>query len=397
MKGISMATNNEFEDAFNEDHQVTEPTEDQAFGLTPSEPDPAAAAETASPVEGEPAAVVIVAEADDQGDAAAASEAAAVNDEANAAAATNGKETPATTGEQEAAAAAGSEAPAEPASPSDDAAHGEMPVGGADADDEPTDPKEIQRKKSWEGRLRAEEERLRKIREELEAKAAGSGQSEEGAAAEAVSQAAAEASQDGDTAMADAAQEVAEQIDAGEIDIDAGLAQLTEDFGEPFVRLMQAIARREAGKVADERVGKVAKDVEDVIGHLTDSAERAHFEAIHDVHPDFMEIDKQPDFQVFVKERGAEEIVASGSARQINKLLTDYKSSRPVTEEGAGAPPAEEATPAQDAVQAATDAAPQAMDEAADAAEGVRSAGLRIPERPAPADKDDFASAWDRF
>jgi hypothetical protein len=396
-----MAT--EFEDAFNEDPQAApEQNEDQAFGLVPNDTPAAAAAdsgETATVPEGEPAAVVVVEEAG-EGDGSAVANAAAANEEANANA---GQGDPVTTGEQEAAAAGGETAAAAPAV--EDAPHGEMPVGG-DEVDEPTDPKEIQRKKSWEGRLKAEEKRLKDLAAQLEAKAAGTGQTEEGAAADAVTEAAEEAAQSGDTAMADAAQEVAAKIDSGEIDVDAGLAQLAEDFGEPFVKLMQAIARREAAAVADERVGKVAKDVEDVVGHLKTNAERAHFQAIYDKHPDFVQVAEDPAFKEFAASQGAEAVVEAGSASEINDLLTQFKDSRqaaPAAEElpAADAAPAaadEGASPAQDAVAAAAEAAPDpALEEAADAAEGVRSAGLRIPERPAPADKDDFKAAWEQF
>ena len=72
-------------------------------------------------------------------------------------------------------------------------------------------------------------------------------------------------------------------------------------------------------------------------------------------------------------------IVEGGSAREIVKLLNAYKAD---AKNGAEQDPAP---------------APQDQpDEASlDAAEGVRSSGMRLPEQPAPA--GDFQAAWDEF
>ena len=80
---------------------------------------------------------------------------------------------------------------------------------------------------------------------------------------------------------------------------------------------------------------------------------------------------ESPEFKEFVSNlpptdrSEAERVIAAGSAREINALLTQFKQS-------AGA---------------------AGNDDALEAAEGVRSSGIRLPKPPAAAD-DDFVSAW---
>jgi hypothetical protein len=402
-----MATNDkemrdlEFESAFGEDDSKSKaaPVVDELDDV--AEPASAEAGETASDPEGEPASMVIVAEAgpgaEGSGglsvDPAAVAEAKAVNDEANAAASDTTSEV-VTTGQAEAAgnsdAAAAEGSPAEEASetPSVEA----MEQGG----DEPTDPKDIQRKKSWEGRLKAEEKRLKDLAAQLEAKGSASGEAPAEAGAEALEQV---ADTTPNAAMAQAAEDVADQVQAGEISLEDGLKQLSEDFGEGFVKLIQAVAADAANKAIGPKLGKLEEDTQGVIDHIRDSADRAHYQAIYDAHPDFMEVSDSPAFKEFVAAKGAEQVVENGSAQEINKLLADFKASGE-TDHGdtAGGAPAAAAgaTPAQDAVVAAKEAAPAIDQGAADAAEGVRSAGLRLPDKPVKAN-DDFESAWNEY
>jgi len=70
----------------------------------------------------------------------------------------------------------------------------------------------------------------------------------------------------------------------------------------------------------------------------------------------------------------AMQVIHGGSAKQINALLSAYKESIK-TEPQADQSPVDEST--------------------MDAAEGVRSAGLKIPEKPAKA--DDYEAAWAEF
>ena len=68
------------------------------------------------------------------------------------------------------------------------------------------------------------------------------------------------------------------------------------------------------------------------------------------------------------------QLINIGSAKQINALLSAYKATM---------------TDDEPAAQEAPD------NTAMDAAEGVRSGGIKIPERPAKA--DDYEAAWAEF
>jgi hypothetical protein len=400
----NLTADDEFEGAFNEQAgPATEISEDDAFGITP--PEDGAAAAT-----GEPAAVVIVAEegaAGDAGGVAASSEEAAnaqaaesakaVTDEANAKASVEAA-TP-STATQEAATEGGKPegSPAEEAAESPVVEAAEAAGGLDDTSDVPAE--DMQKFKSWQGRLK-------KIEAELKAKAANGGapngdvspaQAADETTAEALSEVADQA-EGANPALADEAGQLAGQVDRGEISPEEAMKSLAEDFGEPFVRMIEAIARSSAGKAADEKIGKVSENVEKVISHIKDSSERAHFEAIYEAHPDFLEVSKSPEFQAFVQASGAEAIAESGSAKEINKLLDDFQAQQAAPAQEAGTPAGGEVSPAQDAV-AAADAASGGeaeSDPALDDAEGVRSGGLRLPDEPQKG-ADDFVGAWNQF
>jgi hypothetical protein len=99
-------------------------------------------------------------------------------------------------------------------------------------------------------------------------------------------------------------------------------------------------------------------------------------ESIADAHPDFMDVAGSPEFKAYIdgmddmQKPKAMQVIENGSARQIVKLLDTYKSTQKKVD-----PPQE--------------------DPAMDAAEGVRSKGMKIPEKPAVS--DDFAEAFNQF
>lgn len=395
------------------------------------------AAEAAPKAEGEPAAVVVVAEASsdapagaDTGSEAAANEAAAreaqqVNDAHNErASAEAGGESTATKeanggGEAGAQPAAESsetpEASAETAAAqeSGDAAAPAATVNAGDSgemesiDDVMRDvpPEDMQKAKSWVGRLR-------KIEEQLKAKAANGGapigdaspeEAADATAAAAIAQAGEQAEEAGVDGAEAAAQQAAAAVASGDQSFEEAVAALREDFGDQFITWVEAIAKKAAGSAADEKVGALGKRLDDLEGNLGNEMERNHYEMIADVHPDFVDVSNEPAFQEYVAANGKQAIVDKGSARQINKLLSDYKASKPAAEaapEAAAAAPASDATPAQDAVAAAANSNPPQLEEpdpAMDAAEGVRSGGLRLPTRPRQSSEDDYAAAWDEF
>jgi myosin heavy subunit len=244
------------------------------------------------------------------------------------------------------------------------------PVAEEEANAAPADDKEIQRQKSWEGRLRAREAELNALAEELKAKE------------EALKKPAEEtpAHEDQESAVQEAAEQVADRIEEG-VDSDEAMRALAEDFGEDFVKtlgkLIEKKAAEIAGKAVDERVGKVSQSVNELVQGISNDKARSHFEAIQDAHPDFDEIANGSDLQAYVaalpdeQKAKAEGVIQGGSARQVIRLLNDFKKSRATPE-----PQVDEATVA--------------------AAEGVRSrGGMKLPEKPAAS--NDYASAWEDF
>lgn len=266
-------------------------------------------------------------------------------------------------------------APAEAAEPA-----GETPEGMASADaaapaaEEIDVAKETQRLKSWEGRLRAMEAKLKAA----EPGPAGNGEQAAGEALEEV------AENTADPELEQAAEQMAEAVESGEMTASQAMKQLAEDFGEDFVRMIEAVAvakAREAGeRIVGEKVGELSKTVDQIIDNLVDDKSRAHFKAIADKHPDFNDVGQSPEFKSYIdslpeSERAdAQRVVSGGSSEEVIKLLDGYKASTMQA-------PSQEDTP---------------NDDAMDAAEGVRSSGLVLPEVPEPA-SDDYEGAWDKF
>lgn len=419
----------EFESSFDDDMKVSaEQSDDEAFGITPtmdaeSTPDESGGGDAL----GEPAAVVMEVEPEPEADplveavsAAAestgggegstaqaakseeqalnekgAADAKAATDEANAKASASAGAS--STGVEEAGGDTETVATSAETAPMPDSGvmaeepMGEPAAGGLnDTSDVPAE--DMQKFKSWQGRLK-------KIEADLKAKAdataaggaetngpVADGSNTESQTAEAIDEVAMQAEEGGDTAMADAAASVADQVAAGEMSPAEAMKALAEDFGEPFVKMIEAIARSVAGETANKAVGEVKSATDEIIGYIQDSGERAHFEAIADAHPDFVDISKSESWNAFVAAGGpeAQQIVESGSARQINKLLADFKAKVP----------AEQAADAA-AAQPADEPADGAQEEAMDAAEGVRNGGggIQLPDEPAVA-RDDYESAW---
>lgn len=343
----------DYEDAFNDNTPpAPEQTEDEAFGLGMDVEEAAAADAEQTSGDGAPLkAVVLVADGE------------AVKEAAGEAVA-----------EDSAAAAAESQS--------------------QENADEPTDPKDIQRKKSWEGRLKAEEARLAKVRDELEAKAAAAGKSTEDVASDALERASEEAEAGGDMNMAEKVEDAAEKVESGELSAEDAMKALAEDFGEPFVKMISAIAKSAASATAAEKMGALESTTSDIIDDIKETKTRAHFQAIEAAHPDFVEVGKDPMFNEWkAADPERERIAASGSAAEINAMLAEFKAQGATTDtaaaETAPAPVAQAGAPVE---QAADDSAP---DDELDAAEGVRSAGMQLPEEPAAA--DDYAGAWEEF
>lgn len=272
-------------------------------------------------------------------------------------------------------------------------------AGGTDVAPEgqggdPTDPKEIQRQKSWEGRMKKREEELaarEKALAEREHAKPALGEAGESPAEEAGETGAAE-EQETAAAVTGAAQAVKD----GTMTPEHAIKTLTEDFGPEFANLLNVLiehkANEVAGKISDEKVGGVSKTVDTLINEIIDDRQRDHFESIEDAHPDFMELAESPAFQDWIDSMPDDEraltlrAIDGGNARQVVKVLTAYKAHAASTagkqdDKGDGKGDGAQVDPAASA--------------AADAAEGVRSSGVRIPDAPQKA--DGYEEAWDQF
>lgn len=285
------------------------------------------------------------------------------------------------------------EAEADPAGMNAMPAGEEEPASEGDA---PTDPKELQRQKSWEGRLKAREREL----EAREAALGGKGGATpakpgaapaggNAAAADAMEGAADKLEAEGSTAEAQAVSEVVEKVESGEMTASQAMAVLAEDFGDEFVANVKALVKSLVKEVAGAEISKLDGTVNQMISEISDERMRAHFEAIADRHEDFQAIGDdrvQAYIEALPEEQraAAEQAVSKGTTRQVIKFLDGLKAweqSQGGADEEAGA------------VGEASDmgAAGKAMANA----EGVRSGGLRLPETPERS--DDYDAAWNQF
>jgi hypothetical protein len=251
------------------------------------------------------------------------------------------------------------------------AAEGEGQAEDADSE------KERQRLKSWEGRLKAREAEL----EARSAKPAAEEQNEE--ASDALEGVAEAAGAKGSSELADAANAAAEAVEAGDISPEQAIAQLSEDFGDEFIKMIKAIVVATTKK----EVEPVTKTVDDFVSSLNSKEERAHFKAIASKHPDFSDVGGSDAFKTYIQglpedKRGdAERVANGGSSDEVIALLDAYKGSQ--------------AKPQTSKEPAAADTSGGEDDGLADL-EGVRSGGVRLPEKPTPGN-DDYAGAWDEF
>jgi hypothetical protein len=236
--------------------------------------------------------------------------------------------------------------------------------------------KELQRLRSWEGRLKAMEQRMKGQGAAPKAEEAEEADDEPAEQAAQELEQAAEATDDPD--MAQATRNAAEAIESGDMSVDEAMSQLEDDFGPAFVQLIKTIsaaeARNAAASIADQRVGQLDTKVNQAVSSIADERARAHFEQIAEHHPDFAEVGQSEDFGKWVaslpddQRQRVEATVARGKARDVVKVLSDYKASKTTDPE---------------------------VDDAMDAAQGVRSR-VKLPSQPKPA-PDSYEAAWDHF
>lgn len=236
----------------------------------------------------------------------------------------------------------GEQMPQEAMAPTEPDGDEQAPVGQGQG--EQLSPEDIQRQKSWEGRLRKREEELAA----REAAMSGKG-----------------------------AQEVVDDAEIAEIQ-----SRLSEDFGEDFVKMIMKLAGYEAQKYAEsgvsEKIGGIASVIDQIINDTKEAFSAMHYGAIADAHEDFREIAESEEFQQWLasmpdaKRAEADAIIQSGRPGQVIKLLTAYKD-----------------------FCNSQNSANEADDLAMDAASGVRSSSpVKLPDRVPSSPDDEYRAAW---
>lgn len=211
-------------------------------------------------------------------------------------------------------------------------------------------PEDLQRQKSWEGRLRKREEELAAREAAL-----GSGNGE--------------------------AQQAADDAEIAEI-----RQRLTEDFGDEFVGMISKLAAHEARKLAaediDSKLNPIQQTIAQAIQDVHAAFESMHFGAIADAHENFQDIINSPEFGAYInglsgdEQEAAQAVLEGGTPKQVIGLLNAYKDSLE-----------------QKAEQVGPDSS---VDDALDAAEGVRgSSPVQLPGRVPVGDEDEYRAAWD--
>lgn len=288
--------------------------------------------------------------------------------------------------------------------------------GDAVAEDaEEMSPEDVQKEKSWAGRLKAREAELAAReaalaeREKGPVKLADGGKVDEEAGEEDAAM--------GDEAM-DAADEEAEQpeemAEGGEVDDMADeapevsdddfvasirdksvalakdpkalagvLREMVNDYSESFVVGLIAAAGPLVEAMADPYVSDVESKIDGVIKSIEQAWTDRHFEAIRDAHEDFEDIAEADEFKAWADSLPEEdkakvaETIERGSSGRIIALLTKYK----------------DAMKSKDAPKEPT---PEDI-WAEDAAAGVKSsAPVSVAARAPASDEDEYKTAWDR-
>lgn len=222
--------------------------------------------------------------------------------------------------------------------------------------------KDEQRLKSWEGRLKAREAELKAAGHDM-----GTGEEEGESILEDM----------GESKLEESGEEVADKLKG--MSPDEAMRILADDFGEDFAKMLSAVIDAKVAQASSS----MGQSVDEIINDIVDTKARAHFETIADRHPDFMDISTSEAFKGYLDampEEGkaeAQRVIENGTAREINKLLDGFKAST-----------------AQPAGQMAGDDGADNTD-SMDAAEGVRSTGMRLPTQPGAS--KDYAAAWDEF
>lgn len=256
----------------------------------------------------------------------------------------------------------------------------EESAGTLDPDAEPAlSAEETQQEKSWRGRLEKMERELKAreaalaeremSRPTMDADGGEAAAAQEDGAGESLGEA------PGDSAAASSFMERirarANEMMSGP-DFETALADASETYGDDFLALAAAMGGMMYGPMAQKTTadfdGKLSGLANQVQGHFRDM----HVGRIMDDHPDAPDLVDSPEFKAWVEgkpeaERAkAQEVIERGRARQVARLLSEYK-----------------------------DSLKAGGDEFDDTAMGVRSSSpVSIPGRPAMDEQTEYSRAF---
>jgi hypothetical protein len=242
------------------------------------------------------------------------------------------------------------------------------PTPGEAVEGEALTAEDEQRKRSWEGRLKAREAELKAREDAL-------------------------AGREVDLTpppTEEPGQEAVNFADGGEAQAAPDYAAIVaEDFGPDLLKAFEAIAdqraqaraedaaRRVVGEMSgksDERISALEAELNEAI----DSLNNMHMGDLEDAHGDFREVIASPEFAQWkatlpeAARARVDRASAGGSAQQCIKVLNDFKAALPSNEPA----PADGVT-----------------DDELEAAEGVRSSGLKLPSLVGPG-TEGFEDTW---
>jgi hypothetical protein len=182
---------------------------------------------------------------------------------------------------------------------------GEQPEG--ETDYKALYEKEVQRTKSWEGRIRAANKRAEdaeRAAKELQA----------------------------------SRQKVAEEPSPAPAPADdPDLKSFFEDYPElkaPFNKLVDIRGEQIARKIVQEEIQKLTPQIAEIKSKFQETATAEHFGKIAAAHPDYAEVASSPEFDAWVQAQPSfvrdryQEVVDAGSSEQVIELLSLYKSHR---------------------------------------------------------------------
>jgi hypothetical protein len=255
-----------------------------------------------------------------------------------------------------------------PAEPSDEGAPVDQPEeGSATGEMNDVPPEDMQRFKSWEGRLKKREAELAAREAALQRKSGGEMESPAEEAAEG-GQVELMISDGGGQADAEAAT----MSDHNEPTLAELLEEGRNDFGDRFILMVTKAAEEGARKIVEEMLGSKLGETEASVKALMDRIDAAdqgeHMEYISDMHPDVADVVESDEFKQWIADKPEMQACCEhGTKRAVVKMLNKFKEAR------------KEAN----------------NDEAIDDLVAVQSSGVVIPETKKGG--DSFEAAWNEF